>query len=316
MTSIAVVILTYNEAHHIARALASVAPFATEVFVIDSGSTDQTRQIAEAAGARVLVHPFVNQAQQFNWALDHAPIDSDWILRLDADEIIEPDLAEALALRLPTLAPDVTGVILNRKHIFLGRWIRHGGRYPLPMLRLFRRGAARSEDRWMDEHLVLTSGRAVVIDGGFADHNLGDLTYFIAKHNAYATREAVEVINDRMGLFTRTDTHAGLSASHAVALKRGVKEQIYNRLPFGLGPLGYFLYRYVFQLGFLDGREGAIYHGLQGLWYRFLVEAKVEELKRGLAGSTGAEALAKLAALTGLAVGGLGTGQTQGSDPP
>lgn len=301
---IAVVILTYNEAHHIGRAIASVEPFASEVFVIDSGSTDQTVALAEAAGARVLTHPFVNQAQQFNWALDHAPISADWILRLDADEIIEADLAANLLRQLPMLPPEVTGGVLSRKHIFLGRWIRHGGRYPLPMLRVFRRGAARSEDRWMDEHLVLTSGRAVRINGGFADHNLGDLSYFIAKHDNYATREAVEILNQKLGLFDRGAPQAGLAASQAVAAKRGLKERLYNRLPFGLGPVAYFLYRYFIQLGFLDGREGAIYHGLQGLWYRFLVEAKVLELQRGIGERTGEDALVRLSELTGLKLAG------------
>ncbi len=296
----AVIILTYNEAHHIARAIASVSSFAAEVFVVDSGSTDDTRRIAEAAGAQVLVHPFVNQAQQFNWALDNAPVTSDWILRLDADEIIEADLARSLMQRLPALPPDVTGVILNRKHIFMGRWIRHGGRYPLPMLRLIRKGAGRSEDRWMDEHLVLNHGRAIVIEGGFADHNLGDLAYFVAKHDAYAAREAVEVLNQRLGLFPREESAAALAASSEVARKRGLKEQIYNRLPFGVAPVAYFLYRFVFQLGFLDGREGAVYHGLQGLWYRFMVQAKVLEYDRAIAGLRGDAAIGKLAELTGL----------------
>lgn len=297
---IAVIILTYNEAHHIARALASVAAFADEVFVIDSGSTDETCRTAEAAGARVLVHPFVNQAQQFNWALDNAPVVSDWILRLDADEIIEADLAGSMAERLGALPPDVTGVILNRKHIFMGRWIRHGGRYPLPMLRIIRRGTGRSEDRWMDEHLVLHHGRAVVFSGGFADHNLGDLAYFIAKHDAYAAREAVEVLNQQLGLFSRDDPHEALAASSEVARKRGIKENIYNRLPFGVAPVAYFLYRFIFQLGFLDGREGAIYHGLQGLWYRFMVQAKTLEYDRAITGLQGPAAVCKLAKLTGL----------------
>lgn len=297
---IAVVILTYNEAHHIARAITSVAPLAHEVFVVDSGSTDETRQIAESLGARVVVHPFTNQAEQFNWGLANLPLTADWILRLDADEVIEADLAAALGRDLPALPADVTGVILNRKHIFMGRWIRHGGRYPLPMLRLFRRGAGRSEDRWMDEHLVLTHGRAIVVQGGFADHNLGDLAYFIAKHNAYATREAVEVLNQKLGLFARDDTQHGLGASSSVARKRGFKEQVYNRLPFGAASIGYFLYRYIIQLGFLDGREGAIYHGLQGLWYRFLVEAKVLEYRRAIGPLKGQDALRALAKLTGL----------------
>lgn len=282
MTSLAVVILTHNEARHIGRALDHLAPIAREVFLIDSGSTDGTIGIAEARGAKVLRNPWTNYAQQFQWGLDNAPITADWVMRLDADEIIEPDLAAEIAARLPTLPSSVTGVNLKRKHVFMDRWIRHGGRYPLTLLRIWRRGKARIEQRWMDEHMLLTEGTAVTFEGGFADHNLNDLTFFTDKHNKYATREAIDILNQRYGLFARDEAlHAG-NASAAASGKRALKEQFYNRLPFWVGPTAYFLYRYLFQLGFLDGREGLIYHGLQGWWYRFLVGAKVEELDSAL----------------------------------
>ncbi len=298
--TLAVLILTHNEERHIGRALASVASFATEIFLIDSGSTDQTIALAEAAGASVLFNPWTNYAQQFQWGLDHAPITADWVMRLDADEVIEPDLARTISERLPMLRPEVTGVNLNRKHVFMGRWIRHGGRYPLTLLRLWRRGQARIEQRWMDEHMVLTSGEAVTFEGGFSDINLNDISFFTDKHNKYATREAVDILNQRYGLFIR-DEAEGVGASAQAARKRGVKERVYNRLPFGVGPTLYFLYRYIVQLGFLDGREGAIYHGLQGYWYRYLVDAKVEEFRREIDGLTDrAEKLRRLAALTGL----------------
>lgn len=297
---VAVVILTHNEERHIARAIASVQGFATQVFLIDSGSTDRTAEIAEAAGAQVLRNPWTNYAQQFQWGLDNAPITADWVMRLDADEVIEPDLAASIAARLPTLPPAVAGVNLKRKHIFMGRWIRHGGRYPLTLLRLWRRGRARIEQRWMDEHMLLTEGGAVVFEGGFSDINLNDLAFFTDKHNKYAAREAVDILNQRYGLFP-TDAAESVGASAQAAQKRGVKERIYNRLPFGVGPVLYFLYRYIIQLGFLDGREGAIYHGLQGLWYRFLVDAKVEELRREIEPLTDRrQRLERLAALTGL----------------
>lgn len=279
---LAVVILTHNEAVHLERALASVAKIATETFVIDSGSTDATVEIARRMGAQVLTNPFVTQAQQFLWALDNAPITAGWVMRLDADEIIEPDLAAEIAARLATLAPDITGVNLKRKHVFMGRWIRHGGRYPLTLLRIWRRGKARIEQRWMDEHMLLTEGRAVTFEGGFADVNLNDLTFFTDKHNKYATREAIDILNQRYGLFARDEALNAGNASEAASGKRLLKEGLYNRLPFWVGPSGYFLYRFIFQLGFLDGREGLIYHGLQGWWYRFLVGAKVEELDRAL----------------------------------
>src|SRR5690606_2603623 len=150
-----VIILTYNEERHIERALDSVAPIAAEVFVIDSGSTDRTVELARGRGAIVLQHAFINQAKQFQWALDTAPITGNWIMRLGAGEGIEPGLAAEIARTLPTLGTDVTGINLRRKHIFPGRWIRHGGRYPLILLRIWRRGRGRVEDRWMDEHVVI-----------------------------------------------------------------------------------------------------------------------------------------------------------------
>jgi len=297
---LAVLILTYNEAHHLDRAVDAVGSLASQVFVIDSFSTDETVDLARAAGVVVLQNPFINQAKQFQWALDNAPITAGWVMRLDADEVIEPDLVAALQARLPKLPPDVTGVVLRRKHVFMGRWIRHGGRYPLELLRVWRRGAARVEDRWMDEHMVLIHGRSVTIEGGFADVNLGDLGHFIDKHNKYAMREAVDVLNQRYDLFPR-DAGLGPKASGQAARKRNIKERVYNRLPFGVGPVLYFLYRYIIQLGFLDGKEGAIYHGLQGLWYRFLVDAKVLELERAIClVDTTQEKLALMAKITGL----------------
>lgn len=279
--TLAVIILTHNEARHIERALASVSSIATEVFVIDSGSTDGTIDLAIARGAHVLTHAWINYADQFQWALDNAPITADWVMRLDADEIIEPDLATEIARRLGSLPSEVSGVNLKRKHIFMGRWIRHGGRYPLVLLRIWRRGAARIEQRWMDEHMLLTEGQDVTFEGGFSDHNLNDLTFFTDKHNKYATREAVDVLNQRLSLFSN-DKGLSSERSSQAAIKRNFKEKLYNNFPFGLGPTLYFLYRYFWQAGILDGKEGAIYHVLQGFWYRYLVDAKVLELKRAI----------------------------------
>lgn len=282
MSDLAVVILTYNEAMHIERALAAIAPIASQVFVIDSFSKDRTAEIARQHGAVVLEHAFVNYAQQFQWALDNAPITAGWVMRLDADEIIEPDLVAEIAAKLPGLPADVAGVNLKRKHIFMDRWVRHGGRYPLVLLRIWRHGQGRIEDRWMDEHMVVWGGRTETFQGGFADHNLNDLTFFTDKHNKYATREAIDVLNQRLHLFARDEALNTESASFQASAKRFVKERIYNRMPFTVSALGYFLFRYIFQLGFLDGRSGLVYHFLQGYWYRFLVGAKLMELEHAI----------------------------------
>ncbi|AXB80659.1 glycosyltransferase family 2 protein [Novosphingobium sp. P6W] len=302
--NIAVIILTYNEEKHLERAMRSVSSFSNEILVVDSFSTDRTVEIAKAFGARVLQRRFDNQARQFNWALDCSNLQSDWILRLDADEIIESDLAEEITKRLPFLSHEVVGINLKRKHIFLDRWIRHGGRYPLLMLRLWRRGHGRVEDRWMDEHVVVSDGYTVTLNGGFLDHNLNDLGYFTEKHNKYATREAIEILNQRYNLFTAQPSLTAKGSSFQATLKRFVKERIYNFVPFPISSLFYFLYRYVLQLGFLDGGPGIIYHFLQGFWYRFLVGAKVFEYNLVLRTySSRHERIRALERLTGYSLG-------------
>jgi glycosyltransferase involved in cell wall biosynthesis len=298
--NLAVVILTHNESMHIQRSIESVKSIASEIFVIDSGSKDQTVKIAEENGAIVLHHPFVNYAKQFQWALDNAPITAKWTMRLDADEIIETDLQKEIQEKLHNLPSSVVGINLKRKHIFMDRWVKHGGRYPLVLLRIWRTGHGRIEDRWMDEHMVISGGETVIFNGGFADHNLNDLTFFTDKHNKYATREAIDVLNQKLNLFPRDDSLNTESASFQASVKRIVKEKVYNKIPFTLAALFYFLYRYIFQLGFLDGRSGLIYHFLQGYWYRFLVGAKIMELEQAIHGITDKQKiLEEISRLTG-----------------
>lgn len=279
-----VIILTKNESLHIARALENINGLAKYVVVVDSLSTDDTVAIAQAHGATVLHNKFINYAKQFQWALDNAQIETQWVMRLDADELIEDDLRSQLQQQLPILAPDVAGINLKRKHIFMGRWVRHGGRYPLVLLRIWRHGQGRIEDRWMDEHMVVWGGRTITLSGGFADHNLNDITFFTTKHNAYATREAIDVLIQRLKLTPRDEALNTDSSSAQAAIKRVLKESVYNRLPFTVSALLYFLWRYIFQLGFLDGRSGLVYHFLQGYWYRFLVGAKLMELEKAIKG--------------------------------
>ena len=295
-----VIILTYNEERHIERALSSVSAIASQVFIVDSGSTDRTVEISEKLGAFIFNNKFINQAKQFEWALENTPITTGWVMRLDADEIIESDLVEEIKLKLPILPPSIAGITLNRKHIFMGRWVRHGGRYPLHMLRIWRHGQGRIEDRWMDEHIIIRNGKTTSFNGGFVDHNLSDLTAFIDKHNKYATREAIDVINQKLNLFPRDRVLNIESASFQAAFKRWAKEHIYNQLPFSISATFYFLWRYIFQLGFLDGCPGLIYHFLQGWWYRFLVGAKVVELSQAIDHlDSKVEICAELSRLTG-----------------
>lgn len=295
-----IVILTKNESPHINRALENIRGLASKVVVVDSFSSDTTVEIAKSYGATVLQNIFINYSKQFQWALENANISSKWIMRLDADELIENDLRAELESKIPNMAEDIAGINIKRKHIFMGRWVRHGGRYPLVLLRIWRNGQGRIEDRWMDEHMVVWGGRTITLNGGFADHNLNDITFFTTKHNAYATREAIDVLIQRHKLTPRDEALNTKSASAQAAIKRVLKESVYNRLPFTVSALLYFLWRYIFQLGFLDGRSGLVYHFLQGYWYRFLVGAKLMELEQAIKGlSSNDEIRNRLLMLTG-----------------
>lgn len=301
--NLSVVILTYNEALHIQRALVQLQGLVEAVYVIDSGSTDGTRELARAAGAVVLEHPFQNYARQFQWALEHAPIGTEWVMRLDADEIIEPDLAKELVAKLPKLSDKVTGIVLLRKTIFQNRRIRFGGRSTLALLRIWRHGSAQIEDRWMDEHMYLLRGHALTFTGGFSDHNLNDLTFFTDKHNKYASREALDVIGRRMRMFGPDDADT-ITLNLPARVKRWFKVEVYNRLPFELAATFLFFYRYILLLGFLDGRVGLTYQVLQCFWYRFLVGAKLRELEASIAELSDPKAIrAELEARTRMRIG-------------
>jgi len=300
MLDISIIILTYNEELHIERCIKNLQSMAQQIFIVDSFSTDNTVQIAESLGVKVLQNPFINQSVQFQWGLDNCPIQTSWVMRMDADEYLEPALVEEIISKLPLLPGDINGIYLKRKHHFLGRWIKHGDRYPLVLLRIWKTGQAHIENRWMDEHVVLDSGNAVTFDGDFVDDNLNTVEWFIEKHNRYASREMVDILNHKYHLFARDESIDDAKTGQA-KIKRFVKESLYNKLPLFVRPVLYFFYRYILRLGFLDGAEGFAYHFMQGLWYRCLVDLKYLEAERLLAGvQSKEEKIARLVKLTGL----------------
>ena len=278
--TLTVIILTYNEAVHILRAIRSVQEVADHIIVVDSGSTDNTVDIALAEGAEVLIHPFINQAEQFNWALSKLPDDTEWVLRLDADEIISPSLSLEIQNRLSKLSKKIQGVFISRYVCFLGRRIKWGGVFPIRILRLFRYGYGHCENRWMDEH-IFVNGETVEFSGEIIDNNLNSLTYWTEKHNNYACREVIDILNKEYQ-FMQFQKAANITMSKNIGTKRWIKENIYLRLPISFRAFGYFIYRYIFRLGFLDGMEGTAFHLLQCFWYRYLIDLKLLEIKKYL----------------------------------
>jgi len=267
--SLAAILLTKDEEQDLPACLDSLQGLACEIFVVDSGSTDRTVEIAKNRGARVLEHDFFNYASQFNWALDNIGTQTDWILRIDADERVSPMLRSWFGDTLPRLSPEVTGVLLPRRIRFLGHDIRWGDSYPVWLLRVFRRGCGRCEDTWMDEHIILSHGSVVKAHGDLIHEIPKSLADWSRKHIWYAERECKEPL--------RAGSEDGELRGQAAA-KRWLKQNLYYRSPLFLRAFAYWFYRYFFRLGFLDGKAGLTYHFLQACWYRFLVDAMLMEL--------------------------------------
>ncbi len=277
--SVTTIILTFNEAVHIERCISRIAPLAERIIVVDSFSTDRTVEIAKRLGAEVIQRPFKHQADQFQWALDACAIRTAWVLRLDADEYFEDPAIAEIRQRLPTLPPEVTGIDFKRKFYFMGRWIRHGGYYPTVLTRLWRTGVGSIEQRWMDEHVVLSRGHSLLLcRGDLVDENLGGVGAWMDKHNRYATRQMVDFINREYHLFPVDER---LERGHSRArYKRFLRNRIFGRAPLFARSVLYFLYRYLVRLGFLDGREGFVFHTLHALCFFILIDAKIFEARR------------------------------------
>lgn len=278
MLDITVIILTLNEEIHIRRCLENVNQFARKVYVVDCYSQDQTVHIAQELGAEVVSHKWPgNQADQFNWALDNLKIETAWILRLDADEYLLPELVAELREKLPAMPENVSALSLSRARTFYGKILHHGIVNDVKIVRIFRRGRARYEKRLMDEHLSILSGRTIEMTHQFVDDNRIPIGQFIEKHNGYATREAALLLDAEYQL---TDV-GQLPKDHGeeVEKKRAQKAK-YARMPLFWRAFGYFIYRYILKMGFLDGKEGFLWDFLQGWWYRTLVDAKIFEIKK------------------------------------
>jgi glycosyltransferase involved in cell wall biosynthesis len=272
------VVLTFNEEQHLPRCIASLRGVANEIVFADCFSTDATLEIARANGVRVIQREWVNHATQFNWALTQLNPDTDWVLRIDADEYLTPALIADINARLPSIDQEIDGVYLRRRMTFQGKLIRYGGVFPVKILRLFRYGRGQCENRWMDEH-IRVSGKTLCLNGELIDDNLNTLVWWTDKHNKYSSREAVDLLNLEYG-FMPHDSIASLGGGNQAGVKRWIKEVVYARLPGGFRSFAYFFYRYVIRFGFLDGKAGAAFHFLQGFWYRYLVDLKVAEVKR------------------------------------
>jgi glycosyltransferase involved in cell wall biosynthesis len=245
-----VLILTHNEELNLPVALASVAKLARKVFILDSGSTDQTIAVAKSAGAEVVHHDWEGYAAQRNWALDHIPFESPWILILDADESLSPNLAEEIR-QIVTQPAELIGesaFYLNRVLIFMGRPIRHCGYFPSWNIRLFKRGMARYEQRQVHEHMIV-SGPIGHLRALMRHEDRRGLEHYIAKHNRYSTLEARE-------LYGQSQPWPGFKQffRDRTARRRFIKYRLATKI--AVPWMWRFFYMYIFRGGFLDAQAG------------------------------------------------------------
>lgn len=275
---ITAVVLTYNEKLNLQECLESVINYIDEIIIVDSYSTDSTLEITKKYTNKNYQNKFINQAKQFIWALDNIEIKNEWILRLDADERWTKEGFDELRNIIENDKAD--GVYVKMKIFFMGRWIKHGGFYPNYFLRVYKKSKGKMEDRWMDEHIKV-DGRTIVSNIDVIESNYDrqkNIGLWTDKHNKYSTREAVEFLIQKHKL-NQLDSVAKFWGNKTER-KRWLKEKFYFRIPLFLRPFLYYIHRYIFKLGFLDGKEGFIFHYLHAFWYRFLVDVKVYQLEK------------------------------------
>lgn len=266
MADITAIILTRNEKDFIEECILSIKDVVKRIVVVDSFSEDNTCELAKKLGAEVYQHEFYNHSKQYKYAVNIANVKTKWILRIDADERLTKESAEELnKLCIENENTDVSGIVLRFYNMFLNKPMYHGGMYPWKKLSVYKTGLGDIEDRNMDEHIILSSGKTIEAKKDSKHLAFRGLTFFTNKCNWYSTREAMDYFDN-----LSTD-------SSNASLKTMFKMKVYYKLPLGFRSWLYYAYRYYIRLGFLDGKEGKIFAFLHAYWYRFLVDAKIYE---------------------------------------
>jgi len=272
------IILTYNEEMHLPRLLQSVADLNAQVFILDSGSTDATIAIAQQYGAQTAQNPFVNHPQQWDHALKTFPVKTPWVVCLDADQYASNALFDKLKNFSPAEYQDINSIYFNRKYVFKGQWIKHGGYFPFYQLKMFRYGVGYSDLNENMDHRFIVPGKTIVWkDVIIEEENFKEnqISFWLNKHNRFSDLVAQEEL-ERM---QSTRQQAVKPAFWGSPDERTAwRKQIWWKLPRYVRPLLYLTQRMIFQTGFMDGRTGIIFHFLQAFWFRLIVDIKIEEL--------------------------------------
>ena len=281
MIPVSAILTTRNEAANIERTLQAVAGFVDEIFVIDSDSSDGTVEIARKYATDVVNLPYKHGSiipWIFQWGLDNLPIRNEWVLVLEADQRLDEALKRALQALFARPSIVESGFYLRRKQIFRGKWIRFGGYGNKWMLKLFRKDRGELDPREEDTR-VYVRGRTAKLDGWLVEENAKEerILFYLEKHLRYAEAFARDELERRKeGIRWKLEPKLfGTPDERTLWLKSA-----YYRMPLYLRPWIYFLYRYFFLLGFLDGKQGFVFHFLQAYWFRLVVDIRLEEMMR------------------------------------
>lgn len=271
------IILTFNEEVHLPRLLNSIKELKAATFILDSGSNDNTLEIAHQYGAITTFNAFENHPKQWDYALRNFKILTPWVICLDADQIVTPELFEKLINFKPENYLNINSIYFNRKNIFKGKWLKYGGYYPFYLLKMFRYGLGYSDINENMDHRFIVPGNSIVWkQGHIIEENLkeNNISFWINKHNNYSDLVADEEVERIKALRTQTlkPDFFGTPDERTASLKK-----LWWKLPLYLRPILYYLYRLFFKFGILDGKQGIIFHFLQGFWFRLIVDIKIEE---------------------------------------
>lgn len=272
-TNLAIIFLTFNEEKNLPKALASVKQLNAPIYIIDSLSTDNTESIAKEFGCVFIQNKFETHTIQWKFALEQIPENVEWVLGLDADQELLPELCAEISNTLSSEeSKNISGYYICRRNYFLNKWIKYGGYYPRYLLKLFRRDKVFLDESELMDHHFYVNGKTAKLKNDLIENNLKeDLAFWKSKHIKYAELQAKEEFEK---LITNNGSLFGNQDQRRLFLKN-----VWNNMPLFIRPVIYFIYRYIFLLGFIDGKIGSKFHYLQAYWYRYKVDQNIYDLK-------------------------------------
>jgi glycosyltransferase involved in cell wall biosynthesis len=270
MNDITAIILTKNEEINIKDCILSIKPYVKRIVIIDSNSTDQTVTICQKLGADVFINEYHYYSKQFNWGILNTNIETEWILRIDADERFTHELWIEIQKKIEFKDPKLTGISIEAWLYFLGKKIKFGISNKRKIM-LFKSKHGYIEDIKRDAHTILTSGKVYYCTNKFIHKDFKSIASYIDRYNKYSTFEVEDYLNHN------SYGNSFLSIDKLISKKRRRKYNIYYKSPMFLRAWLWFIYNYYFKLGFLDGERSKIFHFLECYWYRYLVDIKLLE---------------------------------------